>query len=246
MQRYFIDKPFSEHGKAILQGEDYKHIVQVMRMSAGDQIIVVANGEAFIATIEEISTDAIHVQKEEQALPSNELPIHVTIANGLAKGDKHDLIVQKSTELGVSEVILFKAERSIVKWDEKKGKKRIERLQKIAQQAAEQCHRTVIPKIENPLTVKQLIQKSIDYDHCLYADEEAAKQDSRPRLVDRVKDIQKNDKVLIIFGPEGGLSRNEAADLQAAGFLPVALGPRILRTETAPLYFLSAVSYAFE
>lgn len=246
MQRYFINKPFSEHGKADLQGEDYKHIVQVMRMSAGDQIIVVASGEAFVATIEEISADTVHVNKDGEALPSNELPVHVTIANGLAKGDKHDLIVQKSTELGVSEVILFKAERSIVKWDDKKGKKRIERLQKIAHQAAEQCHRTVIPKVGNPLTVKQLINKAEEYDVCLYADEEAAKQDNRPRLVDRVKDIKVNDKVLIVFGPEGGLSRNEAADLQAAGFLPVALGPRILRTETAPLYFLSAVSYAFE
>lgn len=246
MQRYFIEESFSEHGKAMIQGEDYKHIVQVMRMSAGDQIIVVASGEAFVTRIEEISADTVHVYQEGQVLPSNELPVHVTIANGLAKGDKHDLIVQKSTELGVSEVILFKAERSIVKWDEKKGKKRIERLQKIAHQAAEQCHRTVIPKVENPLTVKQLIQKSEEYDVCLYADEEAAKQDNRPRLVDRVKDLNKNDKLLIIFGPEGGLSRNEAADLQAAGFLPVALGPRILRTETAPLYFLSAVSYAFE
>lgn len=246
MQRYFISEPFSAQGEATLQGEDYKHIVQVMRMKQDDQIIVVANGEAFVTTIVEIDAHSVHVKKGQEALPANELPVHVAIANGLAKGDKHDLIVQKGTELGVSEVILFKAERSIVKWDDKKGVKKIERLQKIAHQAAEQCHRTVIPKIDNPLTMKELIEASERFDVCLFADEEAAKIDNRPRLADRVKELKANDKVLIVFGPEGGLSRSEAEHLRQANFLPVALGPRILRTETAPLYFLSAVSYEFE
>lgn len=246
MQRYFIDQPFTEQGQAVLAGENYKHIVRVMRMATGDQVIVVNDTGAFIMTIEEITDEEVHVRKEGEALPANELPVHVTIANGLAKGDKHDLIVQKGTELGVSEVILFKAERSIVKWDDKKGKKRIERLQKIAHQAAEQCHRTVIPKVKSPLTINELIVKSETYDVCLVADEEAAKQTNRPRLADRVKELKENDKVLIVFGPEGGLSRKEAEALQEANFLPVALGPRILRTETAPLYFLSAVSYEFE
>lgn len=246
MQRYFINEPFSTLGEASLRDEDYKHIVQVMRMKVDDQIIVVAAGEAFVTTIVDISTDTVHVKKEGETLPSNELPVQVAIVSGLAKGDKHDLIVQKGTELGVSEVILFKAERSIVKWDDKKGYKKIERLQKIAHQAAEQCHRTVIPKVREPLTVKQVIEVAARFDVCLFADEEAAKIDNRPRLLDRVKDFKPGDKVLIVFGPEGGLSRSEADSLQAANFLPIALGPRILRTETAPLYFLSAVSYAFE
>lgn len=246
MQRYFIDEPFSAQGEAVLQGEDYKHIVQVMRMKVEDQVIVVANGEAVVTTITDVSSDTVHVRKEGEVLSANELPVQVTIASGLAKGDKHDLIVQKGTELGVSEVVLFKAERSIVKWDDKKGFKKIERLQKIAHQAAEQCHRTVIPKVSEPMTVKQLIEASKHYDVCLFADEEAAKIDNRPRLMNRVQEFKEGDKVLVVFGPEGGLSRNEAESLQDANFLPVALGPRILRTETAPLYFLSAVSYAFE
>lgn len=246
LQRYFIDTSFNDHGEAILQGEDVKHIVQVMRMSVDEKIIVVAENEAYISTIKNISIDEVLVQKEGDPLSSNELPVQVTIACGLAKGDKHDLIVQKATELGVSQVVLFKAERSIVKWDDKKGTKRIERLQKIAHQAAEQCHRTIIPNVENPQTVKQLIAMSKEFDVCLYADEEEAKQGERMRLANRVKKFSPNDKVLIVFGPEGGLSRNEADAFKAAEFLPVALGPRILRTETAPLYFLSAVSYEFE
>lgn len=246
MQRYFINEPYTAQGATVLQGEDYKHIVRVMRMVEGDQVIVVNGEGAFLTTIQTITETEVHVKKEGEALPSNELPVQVSIANGLAKGDKHDLIVQKGTELGVSKVILFKAERSIVKWDEKKGKKRIERLQKIAHQAAEQCHRTVIPTIENPMTIKQLIEEGQKYDVCLFADEERAKRDNRPRLQDRIVELKSDDKVLVLFGPEGGLSRKEAELLQEANFLPIALGPRILRTETAPLYFLSAVSYAFE
>src|SRR5690625_2942197 len=148
-----------------------------MRMNTGDQIIVVGEEGAFVTTIQNITNDSVYAKKEGEALPDNELPVHVAIASGLAKGDKHDFIVQKGTELGVSEVILFKAERSIVKWDDKKGKKRIERLQKIAHQAAEQCHRTVIPKVENPLTIKQIIEKGKKFDVCFFADEEAAKRE---------------------------------------------------------------------
>lgn len=246
MQRYFINKPYTDQGEAVLQGEDYKHIIRVMRMTEGNQVIVVNDEGAFIATIKTISDDQVVVKKEGNPLPSNELPIRVTIANGLAKGDKHDLIVQKGTELGAYKMILVKAERSIVKWDDKRGKKRLERLQKIAHQAAEQCHRTVIPSVLNPMTVKQLIEEGKHYDVCLFADEERAKADNRPRLQDRISELKPNDHVLVLFGPEGGLSRKEAEALQEANFLPIALGPRILRTETAPLYFLSAVSYAFE
>lgn len=246
MQRYFLEHSFDERDGSVLSGDDYKHIVNVMRMTVDDKLIAVSNGEAFVSMIVDVTPQAVKIQKVEGPLPKNELPVHVTIVCGLAKGDKHDLIVQKGTELGVTSVIPFKAERSIVKWDDKKGVKKIERLQKIAKQAAEQCHRTLIPKIGNPLTLSQLTAISKDYDVLLFADEEDAKSNEPHRIADRVKNIVNQQKVLIVFGPEGGLSRNEAETLTTAGFLPIALGPRILRTETAPLYFLSALSYEFE
>lgn len=246
LQRYFLEQPFDEKGEAILNDDDYKHIVNVMRMTVEDKIIAVSDGEAFVSAITNVMQGAVEIQKVEGPLPKNELPVDVTVVNGLAKGDKHDLIVQKGTELGVSMIIPFKAERSIVKWDDKKGLKKIERLQKIAKQAAEQCHRTVVPKVENPLTLAQLTAISKEYDVLLFADEEDAKSSEPHRIADRVKNIAHNQKVLIVFGPEGGLSRGEADTLIASGFLPIALGPRILRTETAPLYFLSALSYEFE
>ena len=186
------------------------------------------------------------IRREEGPLPTNEMPVHVTIACGLPKGDKLDLIVQKGTELGMKGIIPFKAERSVVKWDDKRGAKKIERLRKIAKEAAEQCHRTVIPEVENPLTIRQLLQLVNTFDVLLFADEEDAKSDEPHRIADRLKNVYLEQKVLVVFGPEGGLSRTEADALRAAGFHPTSLGPRILRTETAPLYLLSAMSCEFE
>lgn len=246
LQRYFLEGVFDEDGNAIITGDDRKHIINVMRMKVNDKVIAVSNREASASLITEVSPESVTIQRLEGRLSTNELPINVTIACGLAKGDKHDFIVQKGTELGVSAIIPFKAARSIVKWDEKKGAKKIERLQKIARQAAEQCHRTVIPKVSNPLSIQQLIAAAKEYDVLLFADEEDAKSEEPHRIADRVKNMRPKQKVLIVFGPEGGLSRSEADSLTLANFLPVALGPRILRTETAPLYFLSAVSYEFE
>lgn len=246
MQRYFLEQPFDELKTATITGDDQKHIVAVMRMVVDDHILTVSSGQAFLAKITDIAIEGVTIEQVEGPLPSNELPVSVTIACGLAKGDKHELIVQKGTELGASAIIQFKAERSIVKWDEKKGSKKTERLRRIAKEAAEQCHRTVIPEIVAPLTLKELLSTANNYDVLLFADEEDAKSEVPHRIADRIKNMYHGQKVLTVFGPEGGLSRNEAELLLTAGFLPISLGPRILRTETAPLYLLSALSYEFE
>ncbi|MCZ2259368.1 16S rRNA (uracil(1498)-N(3))-methyltransferase [Sporosarcina sp. G11-34] len=246
MQRYFLETPFDIVGTTLITGDDSKHISRVMRMDVGDKVIAVSNGNAYIATIFELLPDSVSIRREEGPLPTNEMPVHVTIACGLPKGDKLDLIVQKGTELGMKGIIPFKAERSVVKWDDKRGAKKIERLRKIAKEAAEQCHRAVIPEVENPLTIRQLLQLVNTFDVLLFADEEDAKSGEPHRIADRLKNVYLEQKVLVVFGPEGGLSRTEAEALRAAGFHPTSLGPRILRTETAPLYLLSAMSCEFE
>lgn len=246
MQRYFLQNQFDDQQQATITGEDGKHIVRVMRMAVGDDVVAVSDGEAFIAAITEILADGVVVQRQGASLQTNEMPVRVTIACGLPKGDKLDLIVQKGTELGMAGIIPFEAERSIVKWDAKKGDKKVERLRKIAKEAAEQCHRTVIPDVANPVSFKQLIAQSMNYDILLFADEEDAKSGNPNRIAERLKNVNPAQTVLAVFGPEGGLARNEAEALRSAGFLPIALGPRILRTETAPLYLLSAMSYEFE
>ncbi len=246
MQRYFLQTAFDEDGFALISGEDEKHITRVMRMRENDEICCVFNGVGHITSIHRIDEEGVSVHDTGKVMPSSELPVHVTLACGLPKGDKLDLITQKGTELGMNRLIPFAASRSIVKWDAKKGDKRIERLQKIAKEAAEQCHRNQIPEILAVQSVKQLITYTEAYDVKLFADEEDAKSDVPHKIVDRLKNVYHGQSIVVVFGPEGGLAREEAALLLDAGFLPASLGPRILRTETAPLYVLSAMSYEFE
>jgi len=246
LQRYFLLSPFDDEGSATITGDDGKHILRVMRMNVNDNVIAVTNGKAYISLITELLPDGVVILRTGNALKSNEMPVKVTIACGLPKGDKLDLIVQKGTELGMSGILPFQAERSIVKWDDKKSDKKVERLRKISKEAAEQCHRTVIPEVGNPLSLQQLIKESERFDVLLFADEEDAKSGEPHKIADRLQNVSHEQTILALFGPEGGLSRTEAETLRSAGFLPIALGPRILRTETAPLYLLSAMSYEFE
>lgn len=247
MQRYFVNEQFDEQLQLEIVGENAKHISKVMRMQSGDEIIVVTNGQAYISEIVEIDL-AVIVRNTGRTVPSPEMPIKVDIACGLPKGDKLELIAQKATELGMHALIPFAAERSIVKWDDKKGEKKTERLQKIAQEAAEQSHRTYVPEIQQPISFKQLLALVPQYDAVFIADEEDAKQIERTKFADKLKKVydSKSESILCIFGPEGGISRQEAASLLQVGAETMSLGPRILRAETAPLYALSAISYEFE
>jgi len=245
MQRYFIPQPF-EDGMLVISGDDAKHIQKVMRMQVGQTILVVSENHAYEAIIDGFVGQDVRVKKSSEALRSNELPKKVTICCGLPKGEKLDLITQKATELGMFELLLFEAERSIVKWDVQKGKKKQERLQKIAKEAAEQSHRNVVPAIREVMTFKQLLQLTKQYDLLFVADEEDAKQVERTQLAEHLKNAYDKHSICIVFGPEGGLSRYEIQALKENGFQPIALGPRILRAETAPLYALSAISYEFE
>jgi 16S rRNA (uracil1498-N3)-methyltransferase len=246
MQRYFINQPF-ENELATITGDDAKHITRVMRMSAGERIIVVNENVAHICEIVDVEQNVI-VKQTGETVASPEMPHNVTIACGLPKGDKLELISQKGTELGMYELVPFAAERSVVKWDDKKGKKNVERLQKIAKEAAEQSHRTHIPSIQMPISFKQLVQTFDSYDAVFIADEEEAKLEVRQTFAQKLKALDASNRlnILCIFGPEGGISRKESAAMLEAGAKTMSLGPRILRAETAPLYALSAISYEFE
>lgn len=245
MQRYFIETAIEG---ARISGEDARHIARVMRMKEGEEIVVVAQNTAHVCQITAFDGDDVLVQATGRTIPSPELPINVTVACGLPKGDKLELITQKATELGMFALLPFEAERSIVKWDAKKGAKKQERLQKIAKEAAEQSHRTHIPEIFEPVSFKQLVQLLGNYDVVFIADEEDAKAEKRTRFAEKLKNVydKKSKSMLILFGPEGGISRKEADTLIQAGAQTMSLGPRILRAETAPLYALSAISYEFE
>ena len=246
MQRYFIDH-IDEKQQAKIVGDDVHHISRVMRMNTGDKVICCdKSGKVAVCELIEITNETILANVVEWIENSNEIPVHVTIASGLPKGDKLEYVFQKGTELGASEFVPFIAARSIVKWDEKKGVKKVERWNKIAKEAAEQSHRSKVPSIHTPQNIKKLIEYSESYRYKIIAYEEEAKQGEKSILAEIFHRLEKNDSLFVVIGPEGGLTEQEVSLLQDHGFVACSLGPRILRTETAPLYVLSAVSYHFE
>lgn len=244
MQRYFVDS--LDYPTAVITGDDARHIERVMRMKENDQVIIVADKKAYVASITSLGDVGVTVQVQAAVEREVELPVDVTIACGLPKGDKLDLVIQKATELGMTGFIPFEADRSIVKWEAKKWTKKQERFEKIAKEAAEQSHRTVIPHVHSLLSFKDLVKVSETFDVVLICDEEEAKKSERIRFADHIKTVYDNKSILLVFGPEGGLARHEVERLVENGASAVTLGPRILRAETAPLYALAAISYEYE
>lgn len=245
MQRYFAEE-MNPNEELLISGDDYHHIVRVMRMSVGNKLICVESGKSCICTIAEITDKNIICNVVEWIDETSELPVQVTIASGLPKGDKLEWIIQKGTELGADQFVPFTAARSIVKWDNKKADKKVERWQKIAKEAAEQSHRNKIPMVHSPVTLSSLIELSKDCVCKLIAYEEESRIGESSILSQSLQSLQPNDSIIVVFGPEGGLDHTEIQLLKQHGFKSCGLGPRILRTETAPLALLSAVSYHFE
>jgi len=247
MQRYFIKEPFNDQASVRISGDDFHHITRVMRMNEGDKLyIVFEDAKAASGKISQITDSFVEADIVDLENQDKELPVYIAIASGLPKGDKLEWIIQKGTELGASEFIPFIASRSVVKWESRKEAKKLERWNKIAKEAAEQSHRQVLPIIHRPHTLKELIQYSNNFDWKIVAYEEAAKEGEKSNLVRIIQSAKPKDKFLIVFGPEGGITVPEKKELTTYGFEICGLGPRILRTETAPLYALTAISYQFE
>ncbi|MGD6818158.1 16S rRNA (uracil(1498)-N(3))-methyltransferase [Metabacillus sp. 113a] len=248
MQRYFTDRTKKDIGDDIqAAGDDLHHILKVMRMKAGDPMIwVTADGEEALCTLASHEQDQAVCKVKEWVTVNKELPLHVAIACGLPKGDKLELIIQKGTELGAARFIPFNAARSVVKLDDKKAKKKTERWQKISKEAAEQSYRNQIPAVHDPVSLKTLADMAESYDRKIAAYEEAAKQGEKSTFARILEDLSPGQSLFIATGPEGGFTPEEIEFLKSRGFADAGFGPRILRTETAPLYALSAVSYHFE
>lgn len=249
MQRYFIPTNYEEHDRSSIKitGEIFHHMIRVMRMKVEEQVYLVFNQEhTIIAEIIAIAEE-LALLKEVKAVDwETELPVQVSLFCGFPKGDKLELITQKSTELGASQIFGFPASTSVVKWNEKKRLNREQRLNKIAKEAAEQSHRTTFPRVRILGSQKEMIDRLAAFDHILVAYEEAAKKGERGQLVQTLQQVKKGETLAFVFGPEGGLSPAEVAMLEEIGGKVCSLGPRILRTETAPFYALSVVSFHLE
>ncbi|VTS39845.1 ribosomal RNA small subunit methyltransferase E [Streptococcus pseudoporcinus] len=244
MQQYFIKGP-CQNPIFIKDKETVKHMFQVMRLTDGDQVcLVFDDGIKRLAAVSDSAAHSFTILEDWDQ--SVELPVDVTIASGFPKGDKLEWVTQKATELGASAIWAFPADWSVAKWDGKKLAKKQEKLAKIAQGAAEQSKRNIVPEVELFEQKADFLKEVSGFDNVFVAYEESAKTGEQAAFATGLKACQPGDKLLLIFGPEGGLSPQEIQVFEVMGAQTIGLGPRIMRTETAPLYVLSAVSYALE
>ncbi|MFZ4451975.1 16S rRNA (uracil(1498)-N(3))-methyltransferase [Salibacterium aidingense] len=245
MQRYFVPPEQMSEQDVRITGEDVKHIAKVMRLKSGDKIICLNNqGRQTLCEITSMETNVVTAVVLKELHEQAELPVSITIAQSLVKGDKLEFVIQKGTELGASSFYLYSGERSVVKWESSKVKKKLERLRKIAKEAAEQAERLFVPDVLYYHSTEMMLEKSFSFDAAVYLYEEQARHGQHHDLADVLHPMPSS--ILAVIGPEGGISEKEAVAWKSSGCRAVSLGPRILRSETAPLYLLSALSYHYE
>lgn len=243
MQRYFVKAPLRLNSESQLTKEDSHHLIKVMRATIGEKIEVVdPDGHVFIANLTNVQNIAEFMTTEE-VTKQVELPIEVTIACGISKGDKNEQIVKRATELGAQHFLFFESRYSVAKWPAAKVAKKVKRLNEIAKGAAEQSHRQRIPSV-NFITEHQLLETDIG--NRMVAYEESAKQGEGSNFKSLISKLETDQQLIAVFGPEGGLSEDEIDQFTKKNFVLAGLGPRILRAETAPMYVMSALSYQFE
>ncbi len=236
MQRYFIH---INNENIIFSENDVFHITKVMRGKINDhiQVVDIDTKKVYLAVI--ASINPLRVEIVEPINENTELNKEVTLFFALAKSDKNDFVIQKATELGASKVVLFQGERSVVKYSDSDFARKKERYVNIAKEAAEQCHRQLIPEIIYLSNINRIESYLADVNLFAYECEAGKSSD--------IENLTKDSKsVSIIIGPEGGFSLKEADYLKSLKFVPISLGNRILRCETAAVYSLSVISHILE
>lgn len=234
MQRYFSKVKIDN--KLELNKDDIYHITKVMRMGNNEKIEVVYNSTVFVCEVNVNELPLVSINKEIKNHNINNYK--TTLIIPLLKEQKMDLILQKATELGVYEIIPVIMKRSIIRLEQGKEDKKIDRWSKICKEASEQSKRTDIPLITNIKTLKEL--KDIEGLKLVCSTTEKEKT-----IKKFLTDNQNYDKINIVVGPEGGISEDEEELLVNLGFTRVSLGDRIMRVETVPIFILSALNYEF-
>ena len=241
MQRYFIDAKNIEGSYIHIDSYNHKHMQRVMRYRSGYQVICILPDQ-HVYIYEIVNIDKGILRQKEELLENNELDVQVTLIYGLPKNDKFEWVLQKATELGVTRIVPFLSKRSIIKTDPKTFDKKRERYLRILKEASEQSCRQKIPELTSLITLSHLQDYVSDIN--LVAYEEESRQGEHQTFA---KALQKDYQTLtIVVGPEGGFDESEIAVMKAAGFETCALGKRILRSETAPLYMLSVIGFSRE
>ena len=236
MFNFFANEECRQGNCYNISGGDFNHIVNVLRMKTGDSFFVSCNGKSDLCKIKEIYTDFLTAEIIQADYNDTSLPVELYLFQGLPKGDKMELIIQKAVELGAEEIIPVEMDNCVVKLDDKKKKSKVARWQAISESAAKQSKRNTIPKISEVLSYKNAIQKAKDLDILLVPYECA---DGMKATKDALFKIKKGMSVGIFIGSEGGYSEKEINLATENDGKIISLGKRILRTETAAITALS-------
>lgn len=256
MHHFFVDQTSidSENREVRLSGDNYKHLVQVLRAKPGEKVLI-SDGEGtdYECTVSEVHDAAwcaegemsaeevlLHIDFVEEI---HELPADIYLFQGLPKQDKMELIVQKAVELGAHAVIPLDTKNTVIKLDEKRAAKKVERWQAIAEAAAKQSKRSVIPEVMPVMKWKDAMRFVENFDLRLIPYENA--KDIR-HTMEALRKLPKHGKIAVFIGPEGGFADVEIEDAMAHGLEPITLGKRILRTETAAITSMSILMLTLE
>ena len=249
MPKFFVTEEQVNDEKIKIIGQDVKHIKNVLRKKVGNELMIcnTSTKEDYLSEIISIEENCIECKIKEQIENKVESNIKVSILQGLPKADKMELIIQKSVELGVYEITPIEMKRCVVKLNEKDKIKKIDRWQKISEVAAKQCGRNIIPNINQIINLKNVCNLFDKYDIVLVAYENENKNTLKNKL-EKIKQKYNNReiKIGVIIGPEGGIDSEEIKMLQENGAITITLGKRILRTETVALNVLSIIMYELE
>lgn len=248
MPKFFVTNHNINNNEIKIMGKDVNHIKNVLRKKKGDKLIICNTDTSmdYLCEIAKLEEAEIKCHITEEIETNSESNIQVTIFQGIPKADKMELIIQKAVELGVYDITPVEMKRCVVKLTDKDKTKKLQRWQKIAEVAAKQSGRNIIPKINDVISIKNICNLCAEYDIVIVAYENEKESKLKYEL-EKLKEQQtKNLKIAILIGPEGGIDKTEIDLLKKENARIVTLGNRILRTETVALNVLSIIMYEFE
>ncbi len=239
MARFYVPQLRTEKGTLKVEGEEVKHIRKVLRLKAGDEITVFDGlGKEIEGTIVEEGLSSVVIKIQNFYSLKGDSPLEVILAQSLLKGEKMDYLIQKATELGVKDIIPFLSSRSVPLLEKSRQLRRHHRWEKIAIEASKQCGRGVLPKIESLQDYSDMLQgASSNALRLIFWEREGIP------LKELLGRSEEKKEIFFVIGPEGGFTQGEIDAAKRSGFIPVTLGKRILRAETASLCFLSILQY---
>ena len=243
MYHFFVSEEQINGENAYIEGSDVNHIANVLRMKPGEELLISVKGDwDYLCKIVDIETDRVNL-KVLESMEQRELPVNITLLQGIPKSDKLEMIIQKAVELGVSEIIPVKTKRVVVKIDEKKVDTKVNRWNAIAESAAKQSKRSIIPKVYEPMSIDNALEIVKDFGVKLIPYENADGIDKTRKILDN---MDKTKNIAVFIGPEGGFEESEVEMIKNSGFEVITLGKRLLRTETAGLALLSNIMIRLE